>query len=109
MSNGWLAETLKVVAQHGIFHDTSPDWAMFTNPNGVAYHESLSDLRHFMCNSEQLHREILYLIHSGYWDDDQRKQAYASFCWMMAIHAAAWERRGWQFEPNEVEILEWII
>lgn len=106
LSCNWIAEFADALVEHGIFAEDR--WGVFTNPAGVPYHESLSDLRHFMCQSDALRREILGVIHGAYWDQDQRKQAFESFAWMMALHAFAWEMRGWQFEPDSVEILEWL-
>lgn len=36
-----------------------------------------------------------------------REQHINTLIWMMQAHASILERKGWQWEPDNIEILEW--
>ncbi len=89
------------------YNNPFPEANMFDVVNEVPDYRSLNDLRHYMCNSVQWHTNARYWIALEVDDTEQRKQHMASLYWMMGVHARVWERNGFQFEPDDMEVLSW--
>lgn len=77
-------------------------------PLDVPDYTALSELRYFMCGSEEWRSHARYIIALEVDELFQRNQHLESLFWMMSAHAKMWELKGWSFEPDHTEILTWV-